>query len=120
MLHTQRNLAVLRTFSKAFGLAGLRCGFVAGSTELIGLLDSLLPPYAIPTPVIDAVHDAISSKGIASLQRNLETMTKNRLDCLSVLQNQPLITKIYPSAANFFLVQCTDATQVYQHLRERN
>lgn len=64
LLEEYSNLVVLRTLSKAFGLAGLRCGFVLASPEVIGVLKKISAPYPIPVPVVDLAITALTDEGI--------------------------------------------------------
>ena len=52
---------MLRTLSKAYGLAGARCGSVIADPEVIALLRKVIPPYAIAQPTIEAVLAALDS-----------------------------------------------------------
>ena len=65
----QPNLVVLRTLSKAFGLAGVRCGVTLASPALIGVLQKIIAPYPIPTPVLQAALTAISPAGLAAIEQ---------------------------------------------------
>ncbi|NEL70267.1 aminotransferase class I/II-fold pyridoxal phosphate-dependent enzyme, partial [Escherichia coli] len=59
------HLVVLRTLSKAFALAGLRCGFTLANAEVISLLMKVIAPYPLSTPVADIAAQALSEQGIA-------------------------------------------------------
>ncbi|PVF10602.1 histidinol-phosphate transaminase, partial [Yersinia pestis] len=57
------NLVILRTLSKAFALAGLRCGFTLANSDIIQLLLKVIAPYPLSTPVADIAAQALSPKG---------------------------------------------------------
>jgi len=111
------NLVILRTLSKAFALAGARCGAVIGNTALIRILNGVLAPYALSTPVIDCVVHALSSvensddgfrvrEIIAERERIREQLTSNRI-----------VQKVWPSQTNFLLVQFRDLATVQKRLQ---
>ena len=62
------NVLVLRTLSKALGFAGARCGAVAGPAEVIRMLSAIQAPYALSTPVIECVEDALLSEQLEAAQ----------------------------------------------------
>lgn len=108
------NLVVLRTLSKALGLAGARCGAVIGNAALIKILNGVLPPYAMPTPVIDCVMRALSSAN-ASASR-IEQIIAERERLAARLTNIPRVNKVWPSQANFLLVRFHDLQAVKSRL----
>lgn len=98
------NLAVLRTLSKAYGLAGARCGAVVASDSLIDLLRRLLPPYAITTQTIEAVSACLQEDGIQRAARQVETLVASREALATALCRLSAVTRVWPSDANFVLV----------------
>ncbi len=62
------HLAIIRTLSKAFALAGLRCGFTLANAELIGVLQKVIAPYPLPVPVSDIAAQALSPQGIEQMK----------------------------------------------------
>ncbi|EJN6830101.1 histidinol-phosphate transaminase, partial [Vibrio cidicii] len=63
LLNEYSNLAILRTLSKAFALAGLRCGFTLANEELINVLLKVIAPYPVPVPVAEIAMQALSEAG---------------------------------------------------------
>ncbi|NQT61922.1 MAG: histidinol-phosphate transaminase [Candidatus Marinimicrobia bacterium] len=120
MLSKYPNLVVMRTLSKAFGLAGLRCGFLLASPEIIEVLQKVSAPYPIPIPVVDVASEALSEKGIDAMMRDVETLTKDRDKLSDMLREFSFIRKIYPSSANFILFQVKDATAVMTFLLDKD
>lgn len=98
------NLAVLRTLSKAYGLAGARCGAVVASSDLIDLLRRLLPPYAITTQTIEAAAAALQPDGIQRRTRQVEHLVTARESLAKSLSQLSVITRVWPSEANFVMV----------------
>lgn len=72
------NLAILRTLSKAFALAGLRCGFTLANEELINVLMKVIAPYPMPRPVADIAAQALSTEGLARAKAQVLELNANR------------------------------------------
>ncbi|MFZ8885670.1 MAG: histidinol-phosphate transaminase [Steroidobacteraceae bacterium] len=98
------NLAVLRTLSKAYGLAGARCGAVIASPTLIDLLRRLLPPYAVTTHTIETVTARLQIDGIQRSAGQVERLLVSRQSLANALAGLSAITRVWPSEANFLLV----------------
>ncbi len=108
------NIIVSQTFSKAWGLAAARVGTAYASKPIIDLYNKVKPPYNVSKLNQDealktllAVDDFENNKKIILEER--EKLIKN----LSVL---PIVKKIYPSDANFILVEVDDANKIYEKL----
>ncbi|HEY6956749.1 MAG TPA: histidinol-phosphate transaminase [Flavisolibacter sp.] len=111
------NLVVMQTFSKAWGLAALRLGMNFASTEIIGVLNKIKPPYNInqatqelALKALDHVEDVNTM--IKDTVRERETLVKN-------LVQLSLVQKVYPSDANFVLAKMEGATSIYNYLKEK-
>ncbi|EKO3750728.1 histidinol-phosphate transaminase, partial [Vibrio metschnikovii] len=78
LLQTYPNLAILRTLSKAFALAGLRCGFTLASPAIINLLLKVIAPYPVPVPVADIALQALSPSGLARTKFQVLDLNANR------------------------------------------
>ncbi len=102
------NLVVLRTLSKAWGLAGLRCGVAIGSPEVIALLQKVRAPYPLARPVIDLALEALQPKGRRAMEASVAVVLEERERLHSQLAALPVVERIYPSSANFLLVQFSD------------
>lgn len=99
-----QNLVILRTISKAHGLAGVRCGSVLAHPDLITLLKKVIAPYPIPTPVSDCVLAALSDARQAQTAYYIQTIREEREQLCAFLQQHPAVKIVYPSEANFLLV----------------
>lgn len=108
------NLIVLRTLSKAYALAGARCGSAIADADLIALLDRVLPPYAVPTTTIETVLAVTAPSQGAEFKSRVATLIAERAVLSERLARSPLIERVWPSDANFLLVECTDADAVLQ------
>jgi histidinol-phosphate aminotransferase len=108
------NLVVLQTFSKAYGLAGARVGTAFASPEIISILNKIKPPYNINTLSIDAALNVLNNKSSIQKQIDETILERNRLRI--ALSNLLFVQKIYPSDANFLLVEFSDSDTVFKEL----
>jgi len=102
------HLAILRTLSKAYGLAGARCGAVLASPEVTELLRRMIPPYAVTVQTVEAVLDALQPARLEEMRRHVAQLCAERERVAARLALVPLVTRVWPSAANFLLVGSTD------------
>jgi len=103
-------LVILRTLSKAFALAGLRCGFTLANPEVISLLLKVIAPYPLSAPVADIAAQALSEQGLALMRENVKTLNQTRGWLQQQLEQCPLVEQVYPSSANYLLVRFTQTT----------
>lgn len=108
------NLVVLQTFSKAWGMAGLRLGLAFASTEIISLLDKIKPPYNINEATQELALQALE-RGEA-LKDMVEEIVQERELLLEALPDLPAVKHVYSSDANFILVKVTDPNGMYNYL----
>jgi len=106
------NLVVLRTLSKAYALAGARVGSIIADQDIIELLNRVLPPYAIPTSTVEAVLAVTDAKQRPQFEQRVATLIGERATLGAQLRRSPLIKRVWPSDANFILVECVDADAV--------
>ncbi len=108
------NLVILQTFSKAWGMAGLRLGMAFASEEIIALLDKIKPPYNINEATQELVLQALDKTEV--LKDMVEEITQERELLMLALPNIAAVEYVYPSDANFILVKVKDATGMYNYL----
>jgi len=106
------NAVVLRTLSKALGLAGVRCGAVIASPEIIGYLQQILPPYSYPKPCQEAVLAALDPANRSEQLRRIALLKEQRERLLSYCQSNPAFVTVWPSNANFVFVTAADPAAV--------
>lgn len=106
------NLVVLRTLSKAYGLAGARVGVTLACPELIAVLRKIIAPYPVPVPVLRAALEALTGDAIASARRSAQQLVAERRRVAAALAALPVVQHVWPSDANFLLVEVTDAARV--------
>jgi len=99
------HLAVLRTLSKAHGLAGARCGALLADAELIALLRKVIPPYAIAQLTVEAVLRQLQPAQVAIARQHIELILAERARLSAALHGRPGVTRVWNSNANFLLVE---------------
>ena len=114
---THTNLVVLRTLSKAYALAGARCGAVIADPAVIGLLKRIVPPYAIASATIEAVEHALQAPQLTIARARVAALIRERNRLAQSLGSVRGIVRIFPSAANFLLAQFEDAQRAFERLR---
>ena len=107
------NLVVLQTLSKAWGLAGIRLGMAFASSEIIGYLNKVKPPYNISEPVQELAIKALDE--IGQVNDMIVILVNERQNLVTSLLHQKEVFKIYPSDANFLLVKFKDASGLYKY-----
>jgi len=112
---TRRNLVILQTFSKAWGLAGLRLGMCFADPFIIDILDRIKAPYNISSLVQSAVIEILKGKSSPS---DADTIVAERNRLAGELQRLPFVVQVFPSEANFLLIRMDDPTACYRYLRD--
>jgi histidinol-phosphate aminotransferase len=112
------NLVVLRTLSKAYALAGARCGALIADAALVALLGRIIPPYSMATPTCDAVLAALAPDGLGEASARIELLKGERARLAENLAGLALVRRVQPSEANFLYVECTDAARVIARARD--
>ena len=102
-------LAILRTLSKAHALAGARVGALLAHPKLIELARRVIPPYSLAQPSIEAALRALDPAELIVAQARLEALLEEREYLRRGLAASPLVDKVWPSDANFLLIDCRDA-----------
>lgn len=113
LLQTYPNLAILRTLSKAFALAGLRCGFTLASPAIINLLLKVIAPYPVPVPVADIALQALSPSGLARTKFQVLDLNANRAYLQVGLQMVPGV-EVFEGWGNYLLVKFPDGDALFK------
>ena len=111
-LNDYPQLVVLRTLSKAFGLAAIRCGFALANTDIIEVLRKVIAPYPMPQPSLQAATAALSTTNIARMQALVAETKALRDDFIQWVSRKPWALKVWPSVTNFVLISVPDAAQL--------
>lgn len=115
LLGKYSNLIILQTFSKAYGMAGLRIGMAFACKEIISLFNKVKYPYNLSTATIKTAISLLQR----DVQKEIDTITEQREFLTKELAKIDCVKKVYPSQANFLLIEVTDAKTIYNKLIER-
>ena len=110
------HLVILRTLSKAFALAGLRCGFTLANEEVIALLMKVIAPYPLSTPVADIAAQALSPQGVAAMRERVAQIVAERVFLVNALRDIPCVEQVFDSETNYILVRMTASSAVFKSL----
>lgn len=110
------NVVVLRTLSKAYGLAGARLGYVLADPALCRVLEAVKPPYNVNSLTANAALDAVQNANIPAVRTETQT---ERARLVEALQALSWVKQVYPSEANFLLAHVDNAAARWQQLLER-
>lgn len=110
------HLVVLRTLSKAFALAGLRCGFTLANEDVIAPLLKVIAPYPLSTPVADIAAQALSTEGIRVMRQRVTEIAANRSWLQQALQDCACVEQVFTSDSNYLLVRFTASSHVFKTL----
>jgi histidinol-phosphate aminotransferase len=102
-------LVLLRTLSKAYALAGARCGALIAHPEVVALLRRVIQPYALTQLTIEAVFAALETQAIADAHAHRATIKTERARMADALKSHKCVRRVWPSEANFLLVEFDDA-----------
>lgn len=115
LVQEYENLIVLRTLSKALAFAGARCGSVIAAPDVIRLLDAVQAPYALATPVVECVENALQAQSLEEAEHWLTQTISERERISAALSRLPFVRRVWPSAANFILIEVDDARELMRH-----
>ena len=116
-LNNYPNLVVLQTFSKAWGMAGVRLGMAFASKDIIQILNNIKYPYNINVLTQEAVLDHLATKGKIELQ--VKEILVERKKLVAELSNLGFVEMVYPTEANFVLVRVNNPFEIYKYLMNR-
>jgi histidinol-phosphate aminotransferase len=102
------NLVILRTLSKAFGLAGLRCGFMLANEEIIELTKKVIAPYPISSPVGDIAAQALTLEGVVQMETQVAQLNRLGAQFSDEVSQLAGVHNVYHSGGNFVLVRFND------------
>lgn len=111
-LNAHPNLLVLRTLSKAWGMAGLRCGAVLADPGIIQLLRKIMAPYPLPVTTQRLVEQALSESNRQTMQQRAQRLRSERQRMATELTDCTVVEFIWPSDANFLLLRVNNAEQL--------
>jgi histidinol-phosphate aminotransferase len=112
------NLVVVQTFSKAWGLAAARIGIAYASETIIALMQKVKPPYNVSSLNQEAALKALDNEHVIVHQK--AHILEQRTYLETSLSQLPIVKKVFPSDANFILIEVEDADMLYEHLVIKN
>ncbi len=116
LLHQYPKLVVLQTFSKAWGLAGIRLGMAFASKYIVGLFNKVKPPYNVnrltQQAALEKLNDSIAQEAI------IATLLVERRRLREALNQLPFVKEVFPSAANFLLIKMEEPDRCYRFLAD--
>ena len=116
-LDSYPNVIVFQTFSKAWGLASLRCGMAFASEEIISYFNKVKYPYNVNILTQNFVKEQLEEE--ARKNDWVKMILEQRIYLVEALKRLPLVEKVYPTDANFLLVKVPDANAVYNYLVDK-
>ncbi len=111
------NLVILQTFSKAWGMAGIRLGMAFASTEIVSLLNKIKYPYNINILTQQKAVELLTMED--KKQEWVERINNERERLAKKLASFEFVEKVYPSDANFLLIKMFDANGIFNYLMEK-
>ena len=110
------HLVVIRTLSKAFGLAAVRCGFILASLNVMQYVAKLIPPYPMPDCSSQIVLEALSDERVSVMQDAARQLIEVRNHFAAQLAQFDFVEKVYPSSTNFVLLKHKPEHQLFSVL----
>ena len=117
VLDESKNLVVLQTFSKAWGLAGIRLGMAFAGDDIVKVLNKIKYPYNINSLTLEKANEALINDRTKKIW--ITEILKAKELLTDELSNIPVVTKVYPSDANFILVRVSFAKNIYKYLVDK-
>jgi len=117
LLQEKKNLVVLQTLSKAWGLAGIRLGMLFAHPELIEYVSRVKYPYNISGLTIDAALNGLDDTDQRGLW--IKEILEQRSIMATELESFAFVKEVYPSDANFLLIKVDDPAAIYEFLMNK-
>ena len=112
------NIVALRSMSKEYSLAGERFGITIAHPEVISVFGRMLPPYPLSQTAIRAVSAVMTPEGLAYARDKITRIIEERERVADVLRRSRAVLNVFPSDANFLLVQVTDPKRLVAMMEE--
>lgn len=110
------NVVVLRTLSKAFALAGIRCGFMLSSEAIKQVLLKVIAPYPVPDPVAQIATKALSEEGLSIMQERVAFLSSELKALSESLENIKQVELVGQQCGNFVLFKSPQNSDLMQYL----
>lgn len=119
LLKEYPNLIITRTLSKAFALAGLRCGFALADPEIISLLLKVIDPYPICAPVAQVATSALSGTNVDIMRKRVEKLNTIRNKFVSECRKLNIVSEVFDTNGNYVLLRFKDGEKVFAGAKEK-
>ncbi|MCG6189267.1 histidinol-phosphate transaminase [Maribellus maritimus] len=116
-LNENANLVILQTFSKAWGMAGIRLGMAFASVEIVSILNKIKYPYNLNILTQTKALELVEKK--EEVKKWVKLLIAERAKMADLLKGFPFVVQVHPSDANFLLIKMHDAKGIYHYLVER-
>ena len=113
-------LAIMRTLSKAHGLAGARCGTLIANPEIIALLRKVIHPYAITQMTVEAALNVLQPSQLPLMKERLASIKAERQRLFDALGKLAAVKRVWPSDGNFLLAEFADPDRALKSCRAAN
>jgi histidinol-phosphate aminotransferase len=117
IMNDHPNLVILQTFSKAWGMAGIRLGLAFAASEIVSVLNKIKYPYNLNILTQQKAMELIENRD--KVEKWVRLLIAEREKMKILLSDFPFVIKIFPSDANFILVKMHDACGIYNYLKEK-
>ncbi|MEO1037326.1 MAG: aminotransferase class I/II-fold pyridoxal phosphate-dependent enzyme [Pseudomonadota bacterium] len=114
---SESHVVVLRTLSKAYALAGTRCGALIGDPYIASLLRKIIAPYAFATPVVETILAVLKGSSVAKQTERIAATIVERERVRDELSGLPAVRRVFPSDANFLLTEFADPSAAFDAAR---
>ena len=119
LIADHENFVVLRTLSKAWAAAGLRCGTVLAQSTVISLLRRVIAPYPLPSPVVSLAVRMLESDVLENQKLLLHELKNTKQILLDKLAHLRFIREIFPGEANFVLIRVDQSEELLSFCADR-
>ncbi|MBW6534612.1 MAG: histidinol-phosphate transaminase [Mariniphaga sp.] len=116
LMNDYPNLVILQTFSKAWGMAGIRLGMAFAAFEIVSVLNKIKYPYNLNILTQQKAMELIENRD--KVEKWVKLLIAEREKMKTLLSDFPFVVKIFSSDANFILVKMHDARGIYEYLKE--
>ncbi|MFW8589197.1 histidinol-phosphate transaminase [Glaciecola sp. 2405UD65-10] len=120
LLEQYPNLVILRTLSKGFALAGIRCGFVLASPEIKEILLKVIAPYPVPDPVAQIAAQALTHAGVTAMKQRVDELSSSLASLSKRLLELDGLELVGAQCGNFVLFRHAKNIELMQYLVDNN
>jgi histidinol-phosphate aminotransferase len=113
------HLVVLRTLSKAWGAAGLRCGAVLANPAVVQLLARVMAPYPLTAPAIAAALSVTSEEAQSAQGKMLQALRREKNQLIGELAGAGWVLDLWPGEANFVLIRVENGPALVRHCAQQ-